>query len=139
MQPQTEASGERPLPVITSLNEPLLGDVDGRFLLQFCTRCSRWVFYPRIACPSCLSMDLEWKEPSGRGKVIAQTVVHRVQHPALSHLEPAAMVAVELNEGPVVIASMTGTSATPGIGSEVRVIMEEFGPGVHMPTFEVVS
>ena len=139
MQSQAATPPGRPLPVISDLNRPMLEGADDKLRLQFCPQCGRWVFYPRIACPSCLNMDLKWREASGKGHVIAQTVVHRVQHPALAHLAPAAMVAVELHEGPVVIASMAGGENVPGIGSEVVVVMEEFGPGVHMPSFQVVS
>ena len=46
-------------------------------LLQRCRACGRHHFYPRGACPHCLSADLEWRRVSGRGSLHTFTIVHR--------------------------------------------------------------
>jgi len=49
----------------------------GRFLIQRCTSCSRYVYYPREICPHCGSATLEWQTPAGTGTVYAVTTVRR--------------------------------------------------------------
>ncbi|HEY9280019.1 MAG TPA: Zn-ribbon domain-containing OB-fold protein [Eoetvoesiella sp.] len=49
----------------------------GRFVIQCCAGCSRYVFYPRAYCPHCGSSQLEWVEPSGKGVVYSYSVVRR--------------------------------------------------------------
>jgi uncharacterized OB-fold protein len=49
----------------------------GRFVLQCCGGCGRYVYYPREGCPHCGSTALEWKRFSGLGTVHAMTTVRR--------------------------------------------------------------
>ncbi|MBT2304904.1 OB-fold domain-containing protein [Variovorax paradoxus] len=49
----------------------------GRFVLQCCSGCGRYVYYPREGCPHCGSTALEWKRFSGHGTVHAVTTVRR--------------------------------------------------------------
>ena len=46
---------------------------EGAFPYQQCTACSRAVFYPRVLCPHCGSVDLEWRTSTGEGTVYSQT------------------------------------------------------------------
>src|SRR5690606_1882834 len=41
----------------------------GVFTIQRCAQCNNSIFYPRMICPHCGSDDLQWYEPSGKGKV----------------------------------------------------------------------
>lgn len=49
----------------------------GEFRLQFCTDCTRAVFYPRNLCPHCGGTELEWRPSVGRGEVYSVTVVRQ--------------------------------------------------------------
>lgn len=49
----------------------------GRFLVQRCTACARYVYFPREACPFCGEAALEWRAPQGTGTVHAVTTVRR--------------------------------------------------------------
>lgn len=49
----------------------------GRFLIQHCQDCGRYVFYPRQLCPHCASCALSFVEPKGTGTVYSSTVVRR--------------------------------------------------------------
>src|SRR3546814_11430823 len=40
----------------------------GRFQIQRCQACSQAVFYPRMVCPHCGSGQLDWIQPSGKGR-----------------------------------------------------------------------
>lgn len=48
---------------------------NGRFMLQQCSDCGRFVFYPRILCKHCGSAGLKWVEASGRGTVYSTSIV----------------------------------------------------------------
>lgn len=50
---------------------------DGAFMIQRCGDCSRHVFFPRVLCPHCGSVSLEWVAPAGTGTVHAVTTVRR--------------------------------------------------------------
>lgn len=50
---------------------------NGVFRIQRCTACTRHVFYPRVLCPHCGSLELAWVDASGDGTVYSTTVVHR--------------------------------------------------------------
>ena len=49
----------------------------GRFEIQQCAGCGKHVFYPRVVCPHCGSVRLDWVSPSGNGTVYSTTVVRR--------------------------------------------------------------
>ena len=66
---------------------------EGIFQIPRCTDCGRPHFYPRICCPHCGSLALEWFLPSGRGVVYATTVVRRIEG---DH----TVCLVDLDEGP---------------------------------------
>lgn len=50
---------------------------EGSFELQQCADCGKFVFYPRVVCPSCGSAELAWKPASGIGTVYSYTIVRQ--------------------------------------------------------------
>lgn len=66
---------------------------EGKLCFQRCADCRRPVFAPRVLCPFCGGIRLEWEESGGRGTVYATTAVaHR-------NGEPHNVVLVDLDEG----------------------------------------
>lgn len=49
----------------------------GRWLIQRCGACERAVYFPRVLCPHCGHLGLNWEAPSGLGTVHAVTTVKR--------------------------------------------------------------
>jgi uncharacterized OB-fold protein len=49
---------------------------DGYIMGSRCKQCGYESFPPRADCPQCLSGDFEFKEISGRGKLLTYTVIH---------------------------------------------------------------
>ena len=47
--------------------------------LPKCRACGALHYYPRGACPTCLSGDLSWERVSGKGSLHTFTIVHRGQ------------------------------------------------------------
>ena len=49
----------------------------GRFTIQQCADCRKFIFYPRVVCPHCGSARQDWVEPTGAGSVYSCTTVRR--------------------------------------------------------------
>jgi uncharacterized OB-fold protein len=79
-----------------------------RLIMPFCNNCSNIFFYPREACPYCSSMDLSWKEVSGRGKVYTYTWVRQAVHPSFQSEHGHIYAIVELEEGPKLPSNIVG-------------------------------
>ncbi len=89
-----------PMPSPTPTSLPFWqGLADGKVLLQRCSQCRSWIFYPRSHCSQCLSADLEWQEVSGRAEIYSYTVARRPTAPQFNGLEPQLLAVVELEEG----------------------------------------
>lgn len=50
---------------------------DGKMMIQQCGDCDRHIFYPRISCPHCGSIDLERKPAAGTGTVYSTSIVRQ--------------------------------------------------------------
>ena len=91
-----------PLPIPTSDSLPFWQAAQqGKLMLARCSDCDEgYFYYPRAACPGCLSTDLKWDELSGRATLFTYTVAVTPTHPAFSQGEPLVIALVELEEGP---------------------------------------
>ncbi len=79
----------------------------GRFMLQQCTGCARYVFYPRVLCPHCASTSLAWKSAAGLGTVYSTTVVARRE----TEGGPYNVALVDLDEGVRMMSRVEGIVA----------------------------
>jgi uncharacterized protein len=71
---------------------------EGRLVVQRCTSCGVYQFYPRALCASCAG-ETEWVEASGRGSLHTFTVIRQNRSEAFAALSPYAVGIVELEEG----------------------------------------
>jgi hypothetical protein len=76
----------------------------GRLMLQQCTACARYVFYPRVLCPHCGCETLHWDEASGGGTVYSTTTVSR----RAEHGGNYNVVLVDLDEGVRLMSRVDG-------------------------------
>ena len=81
------------------------GVEEGRLLVQRCSACGELRHPPGPMCPSCLSLDWEAEEVSGRGAVYSWVVSH---HPTEPDAEPRVVVLVDLEEGVRLVANLQG-------------------------------
>lgn len=134
-------SEDRPLPVITELNAPFYrAAAQGKLILQRCLECREWVYYPRYGCPFCLSGQLEWESASGRGRLLSYTKVFRPQHRFFDDKIPVILAAVELAEGPVVIANLVGDDrGNATVGATVKAAFEVVTPHLGLLMFELAE
>jgi len=127
-----------PIPVPTPESRPYWEAARRHELeLQRCRACSRFFFYPRAACPHCLSSDLEWQRVSGRGTLHTFTVVYRGQR-NFPLGAPYVLEIVELEEGPRLMTNLVGVEPDPAriaIGMPVEVVFEDVSDDVALPRF----
>ena len=96
----------------------------GTLGFQRCRDCSSAVFYPRVLCPVCGSISLEWRTSGGRGVVHATTSVYRRED------EPYNVALVDLEEGFRMMSRVEGVLAEEvGIGLRVRFEVREEDDG----------
>ncbi len=96
----------------------------GRFLVQHCTSCLKYVYFPRELCPHCGSSSLDFVEPGGLGHVHSVTTVRR-KADAGGDLNVAL---IELDEGVRLMSRVEQIApATVQIGQRVqaRVLLSE--------------
>lgn len=77
---------------------------NNQFCIQHCNECQNFLFYPRICCPHCSSVDLEWREASGGGTVYAVSIVRQRPEKGGDH----NVVLIDLDEGPRMMSRVDG-------------------------------
>ena len=80
----------------------LLGE--GRFEIQQCADCRRFVFYPRSVCPHCSGTQLDWVAAKGSGTVYATTTVRRPKEAGGDY----EVTLVDLDEGVRMMSTVEG-------------------------------
>jgi len=127
-----------PVPVPTPETRPFWEAARRHELtLQRCRTCGRYIYYPRAACPHCLSGDLEWRRVSGRGTLTTFTVVHRGQK-GFPLGTPYVIAIVELAEGPRLMTNLVGIEPDPTkirIGMPLEVVFEDVSADISLPRF----
>ena len=125
-----------PLPAVTPLTSALSEALLDSPRLQHCASCGFVIYYPRVACPECLSTSLEWRPISGAGEVLSYGVIWRSLHPAFSDQVPLWLCTVRLREGPVVVALLddAGPDGIP-VGAPVCLVGVEVAAGIRVPRF----
>ena len=134
---------EKPLPRVNAINRPFWeGCNRGELVLQQCdaAACRRFIYYPRVCCPYCGGGDLTWKKISGRGRIVTYTVVHRPQHKSFFAEAPYYVIAVELDEGPLMYSRLAANPAaqTQLMRHPVRVVFSDYAPQQKLPYFDLV-
>ncbi len=96
-----------PGPTATPVSEPFWNAVARKeFILQKCSDCEEFVFYPRSHCPFCWSENLNWEKASGKGRLKTWTIVHTPGHPGWKIATPYVVGLVELKEGPTMLSHL---------------------------------
>ncbi len=73
-------------------------------MIQHCSDCGHYQFYPRPFCLLCESDHVEWVESKGKGVVYASTTVHLSVSTGVE--PPYQVVLVELDEGVRLLANI---------------------------------
>ena len=109
-------------------------------LVQKCSDCGNFQFYPRTICTKCLSSSVEWAKAAGTGEVITFTVVRRAVSEAYAADVPYVIALIRLQEGPVLMSAVEGCEPEDvSIGMPVEVLFEEWSEDITMPKFRPVD
>jgi uncharacterized OB-fold protein len=125
-----------PIPVPTPETRPFW-DAARRHALELprCRACGALHYYPRGACPRCLSPDLEWERLSGRARLHTFTVVHRGQK-GFPVPTPYVLAVVELDEGPRMMTTLVDVPPDAvRIGMPLEVVFRDVSDTIALPLF----
>ena len=127
---------KKPLPDVNEDNRQFWEGARGhRLLLQRCSQCREMRTGSPI-CPSCMSLDHEWIEASGKGRVYSWVVVHQRFHPAFEADRPYNVAVVELEEGPRLLTNLVDVEneeIRPDM--PVEVVWDDVTEEVTLPKF----
>jgi len=128
-----------PVPVMGLFDRPFWRSVLAqRTSLQKCDDCGAFRYPPGPCCPECLSPQATWTQLLGGGTILSWVVFHRQYLPA--YPAPHAVVAVRLDEGPVMMSNLEGEwPKNSWIGRRVRLVHHEIPGGFVLPRFQLVD
>lgn len=120
----------RPLPKLTEADTAAFWQAtkDHELRYQQCDDCGTVVFYPRAHCTGCVGGNLSWKTATGQGTVYTFSVVRQSYHPFFRALVPYAVAWIDLDEGPRMLANITGVEDPTRdiqVGQRVAVTWED--------------
>jgi len=132
-----DTSYNKPVPEPTLDSQPYWEALkEHKLKLQKCAKCGKVRHYPRPVCDGCFSMDVEWIEASGKGKVYSWTISHHPFHPGFKEEVPYVLVTVELEEGVRLVSQLKGAdSQEVRIGMPVEVFFEDVTEDLTLPMF----
>ena len=103
---------------------------EGRFALQVCANCGAVQYPPRESCHRCLSDRLAWREQSGEGQLISQTLLHHSHDIFFRERVPWRLGMVQLDSGPTVVVHLHGAVGAPPARLRVGARLDKAGMGV---------
>ncbi|MBI4498537.1 MAG: Zn-ribbon domain-containing OB-fold protein [Chloroflexi bacterium] len=108
-------------------------------IIPYCTKCSRYFWYPRQECPFCLEGAWEWRKVSGKGRVYTFTLVRQPGHPAFAEEVPYPYAIIQLDEGVRLISNVVGIDPLQlQCEQRVEVVFEEASPDVTLFKFRPI-
>jgi uncharacterized OB-fold protein len=99
-------------------------------LLQKCTDCNKFRFWPIEMCPFCNSFNYEWTRCSGKGTVHSYTI----QYATMPY--PWPVLLVELEEGPRLVTHGLMAPEEVQIGMPVEVDYEKISDEITLHAFK---
>jgi uncharacterized OB-fold protein len=134
------AEYKKPLPAISSLNEPYWTGLRHRDLkLQRCNDCDKLWYPPGPFCPACWSRNVIWQKLSGRGKVNSWVIFHQAYFSSVKDEIPYNVAEVELDEGPRLLTNLIGIdNADIEIGMPVEVVFDDVTEEVTLAKFKPI-
>lgn len=129
-----------PVPYVSPETEPFwTGAKAGKLVLPHCNACSYVIWYPKVYCGACGSLDVAWREASGLGTIYSYTQVHRGEGP-YRETESFVLGLVDLDEGPRILTNIIDTDpARIEIGQRVRAVFHDAGEAAALVRFTPLS
>lgn len=111
---------------------------EGKLLLQRSRTGGPVFFYPRPVCPYTGSRDIITVEASGRGQIVAHSVIHRANHPSFNEELPIILAEIALEEGASLLARVIASDPyTVKSQAEVEILPMPEAAQYPLPTFRL--
>jgi uncharacterized protein len=112
---------------------------DGQLVVQRCTTCGEFQFYPRALCVACAG-ETEWVDASGRGTLYTYTIIRQNRSPAFAALSPYAVGIVELEEGVRMMSNIVDCDVERlTVGMALEVVLVKAADDVGLPFWRPVT
>jgi hypothetical protein len=109
---------------------------NGKLMIQRCSACGHYQFYPRLLCTECMSAEVESIQASGCGKVVSYTIVRQAISQAYAADVPYVVALIRLDEGPTMMSNVIGCDPEQvEIGMPVEAIFEKWSEEITVPKF----
>jgi hypothetical protein len=140
----TTERAQRPLPRFPEPNTQPFWEATKNHELKYpkCNDCGNVVFYPRLFCNACGSLNLSWHTSRGEGTIYTYSVVRQNRTPAFQPLGAYALGFIDLDEGFRMMSNIVGVADPTKdikIGQRVRVVWEDQEGGLSLPMFTPIS
>jgi uncharacterized OB-fold protein len=110
--------------------------MQGKLLLQHCSDCHHYQFYPRLYCMQCNANNLHWVEAHGYGVIYSYTIIHQNKSPEFEHDTPYNVAIVQLEEGPRLLSNIVDVDATQlRVDLPVTVVFDPVTDAIALPRF----
>ena len=135
-----DAPYAKPLPVITEESRPFWeGCRQGKLMLQYCSQCQHYQFYPRLYCVQCGMATPEWVEVSGRGVVYSYTIIRQNKSPQFTNDTPYNVALVQLAEGPRMLSNIVDIPLSEiRVDMPVMIVFDAVTDAIALPRFKSV-
>ncbi|MBU8906237.1 Zn-ribbon domain-containing OB-fold protein [Desertibacillus haloalkaliphilus] len=108
-------------------------------LIQQCSDCGAYQFYPRMLCTDCMSRNVEWVNASGTGKISSFTIVRRAPNKAYAADVPYVLALIKLDEGPTMMSNVIECEPEKvKIGMKVEVVFDDWTEEISIPKFRLL-
>ncbi|WP_222920243.1 OB-fold domain-containing protein [Natrinema sp. SYSU A 869] len=126
---------EGPVPVPTGATVPFwAGTLEGDLRYQEC-ECGNRQLYPRAICTSCGDEDPPFEVSEGVGTIYTYTVCHVPGEPGFGDRTPYVVGAIDLVEGPRLLALIDAEPEGLEIGASVAVTFWQISDVAAIPVF----
>jgi uncharacterized OB-fold protein len=127
----------KPLPEPSRDSKPYWDALhERRLVIQACAACGKLRHYPRPVCDACYSMEVAWRQVTGRGRIHSWTVSHHPFHPGFKSELPYVLATVDLDEGVRMLAQLRGVTPDEiAVGLPVEVTFERATEELTLPVF----
>jgi len=80
---------------------------DNKLMGTKCKKCGEVYFPPRADCTKCMSNEMEWRNYSGKGKLVTFTTIHAAPT-GFDDIAPYTIGVIDLQEGGRLLAWIEG-------------------------------
>ncbi|HCG91595.1 MAG TPA: hypothetical protein DEZ08_07140 [Dehalococcoidia bacterium] len=135
------AEWKKPLPTISGETKPFWDSCrKGELIIQQCSNCNEYQFYPRGICSNCWTNDVKWIHSTGKGKVWTYTVTYQNRTPGFAEDVPYVLALVELEEGVKMFTNIIACDPKEvRIGMEVEVTFVKANNFITIPYFQPIK